>query len=328
MLSKQFLQEANVAAKLKNDAKMAKRIGIAMRHDNTLPPALIAKLGPRPDDQQLLQAFSDLLDQTLSQTAYGDLSREGKFDEWLTRQYINGQVDFEDINGEGGDALGAWAALSLRGKLLPQDQDFNRFPSIAKLQAVMRKVQYQRELERIKDQETIERHKREQRNIVVYEDDEYWAAVLLNYGACYTFNNAAGYRANFCTGSSSGLGWFNRYSPDGMIIAIVSKNNLDKADGKWQIHSGTNQFVNADQDDRYYPSRNAEKFGRLYPGLMLKVVEGLAANAEVIDENSEDIVRGGYDTAKEIEILRQKFPGAFTTVKTDKDDQQPQLPNT
>lgn len=325
MLSSQFLQEANIAAKIKNDAKMAKRIGIAMRHDHTLPPSLIAKLGPRPDDQQLLQAFSDLLDQTLSRTAYGDLSREGKFDEWLTRQYINGQVDFEDINGEGGDALGAWAALSLRGKLLPQDQDFNRFPSIAKLQAVMRKAQYQRELERIKDQETIERHKREQKNIVVYEDDNYWAAILLNYGACYTFNNAAGVRANFCTGSSSGVTWFQRYAPDGMIIAIVAKNNLDSADGKWQIHSATNQFVNANQDNRWDPAGNAERFGKMYPGLMIKIVLGLRDNAEVIEENSGEIARGGYDVDEEIEALRKKFPGAFTEVGNKEPEQeQPQ----
>lgn len=317
MLSSQFLQEANIAAKIKNDAKMAKRIGIAMRHDSTLPLPMIAKLGPRPDDQQLLQAFSDLLDQTLSRTAYGDLSREGKFDEWLTRQYINGQVDFEDINGEGGDALGAWAALSLRGKLLPQDQDFNQFPSIARLQVAMRKPQYLRELERIKDQEAIERHKREQKNIVVYEDDEYWAAVLLNYGACYTFNNAAGYRANFCTGSSSGMNWFKNYAPTGMIIAVVAKNNLDSADGKWQIHSATNQFVNADQDNRWDPAGNARRFGQLYPGLMIEIVSGLEMWAEVIEDNSGEIARGGYDVDKEIQKLRDQYPGAFTPKKSD-----------
>lgn len=312
MLSTEFLFEANVAAKLKNDAKMAKRIGIAMRHDHTLPPLVVARLGPRPDDQSLLQAFSDLLDQSLSQTDYGDLSREGKFDEWLTRQYINGLVNYEDINGEGGDALGAWAALSLRGKLEPADQDFNRFPSISKLQVAIRKPAYRHELERIKDQETIEKHKREQKNIVVYEDDDYWAAVLLNYGACYTFNNAAGYRANFCTGSSSGLTWFERYSPQGLLLAIVVKDELDQANGKWQVHSASNQFLNADQDNRWNPSGNATTFGKLYPGLMINIVQGLQNNSEEINTASEAIVRGGYNVSEEIKALRDRFPGAFT----------------
>jgi len=312
MIIQDFLVEANVAARLKNDAKMAKRVGIAMRHDRTLPMNMIARLGPRPDDQQLLQAWSDLLDQTLSRTAYGDLSREGKFDEWLTRQYVNGQVDYEDINGEGGDTLGAWQALSLRGKLLPQDQDFNRFPTIARLQAVMRKPQYQQELERIKDQETIERHKREKRDLVLLDTDRYWAAILLNYGACYTFNNAAGYRANFCTGSSSGMDWFRRYGSDGMIIAVVDKNNLDSADGKWQIHSATDQFVNADQTHRYTPQGNAERFGKLFPGVMIEIAEKISNNAEAIQDQSAEVVRGGYDAAEEVKRLSDKFPGAFT----------------
>lgn len=317
MLSSQFLQEANIAAKLKNDAKLAKRIGIAMRHDSTLPLNVVAKLGVKPDDQDLLQAYSDLLDKTLANTSYGDLSREGKFDEWLTRQYINGQVDYEDISGEGGDALGAWTALSIRGKLLPQDQDFNRFPSIARLQAAMRKPQYQAELARIKDQETIEKHKREQKNVVVYEDDDFWAAVLLNYGACYTFNNAAGVRANFCTGSSSGVTWFQRYAPEGMLLAVVAKNNLENADGKWQIHAASNQFVNANQDRRYDPQGNAETFGKMYPGAMLKIVQGIQDHAEEIRQASESIARGGYDVAKDIEQLKARFPGAFTTAKSE-----------
>lgn len=312
MIIQDFLAEANVAARLRNDAKMAKRIGIAMRHDHTLPPAVIARLGPRPDDQQLLQAWSDLLDQTLASTTYGDLSREGKFDEWLTRQYINGQVDYEDINGEGGDALGAWQALSTRGKLDPRDQDFNRFPTIDRLQMAMRRPAYQRELDRIKDQETIERHKREKRDIVLLDTDRFWAAVLLNYGACYTFNNAAGYRANFCTGSSSGMNWFNNYAPQGMLIAVVDKENLDSADGKWQIHSATNQFVNADQSNRWDPSGNAEKFGKLFPGVMIEIAEQISNNAEAIRDQSAEIARGGYNPAEEVRSLMAKFPGAFT----------------
>ena len=317
MNSHEFLAEANIAAKLKSDAKMAKRIGIAMRHDRTLPMTLVARLGTKPDDQQLLQAWSDLLDKTLSNTDYGDLSREGKYDEWLTRQYVNGQVDFEDINGEGGDALGAWAALSLRGKLEPRDQDFNRFPDIGALQRAMRKPVYLRELERIKDQETIEKHKREQKNIVVYEDENYWCAVLLNYGACYTFNNAAGYRANFCTGSSSGLSWFQRYAPDGLLLAVINKNDLENADGKWQIHAATNQFVNADQEERWNPERNARKFGKMFPGVMKAVVQGLSAKAAEINQASAAITRGGYDIAKEVQALQDKFAGAFTSAESD-----------
>ena len=58
--------EANIAAKIKDPA-MIKRLGIAMRHDSTLPKASIAKLGPKPDDQSILALWSTMLDKSLSQ---------------------------------------------------------------------------------------------------------------------------------------------------------------------------------------------------------------------------------------------------------------------
>ena len=112
----QLLSEANVAAKIK-DPKTIKMIGIAMRHDATLPKAAVSALGTKPTDEQIMKLWSDMLDKSLTSTDYGNISTDGKFDEWLTRLYMNGVLDYEDINGEGGDALGAWKALSIRGKL-------------------------------------------------------------------------------------------------------------------------------------------------------------------------------------------------------------------
>ncbi len=125
-LNDQQLIEANVAAKIK-DPKTIKMLSIAMRHDNTLPPQSVAKLGPKPTEEDILKLWSEVLDASLRSTDYGDISADGKFDDWLTRLYINGVVDYEDINGEGGDALGAWKALSIRGKLKEPHQDFNKF---------------------------------------------------------------------------------------------------------------------------------------------------------------------------------------------------------
>jgi len=323
MYANDFITEANIVDKFKNDPKMVKRIAIAMRHDATIPPAKIARLGIRPNDEQILKTWAELLNQSLSNTDYGDMSAGNKFDEWLTRQFVNGQVDYEDIDGEGGDALGMWSALSVRGKLLPADQDFNRFPSLGYLQRAMRKSPYQAELSRIKDEATIAKHRRESKSVVVYEDDNYWAAVLLNYGACYTFNNAAGYRANFCTGSSSGLSWFGRYAPAGMLIAVVDKNNIDNADGKWQIHANTNQFVNADQNERWNPSGNAARFGKLFPGLMFKIGQGIKDKGDEIVEASADIA-GGYNINAEIAELVSKFAPAFTREKSEKSAQDSQ----
>ena len=304
--------EANVAAKIK-DPKTIKMLGIAMRHDSTLPKSSIAKLGPKPDDESILALWSTMLDKSLSSTDYGDLSQDGKFDEWLTRLYINGAADYEDINGEGGDALGAWKALSTRGKLKPAHQDFNKFKALRQIQQLVRDSAYRDELRKIKDAEVIEKHKREKKEVTLIDNERFLVVMPFNYGACYTFNNSNGYQANFCTGSSSGLSWFQRYSPEGPIISIFDKENPDNKDGKWQMHMPTNQLQNGDQDRRGDMRWNDERFAELFPGLMKQIVDGMTANAEDIKTSSQDIVKGGYDVAAAVADIKKKAPLSFAS---------------
>jgi hypothetical protein len=299
--------EANVAAKIK-DPKTIKMLSIAMRHDNTLPKAKVAALGTKPTDEDTLKLWSDMLDASLRSTNYGDISADGKFDEWLTRMYTNGVVDYEDINGEGGDALGAWKALSVRGKLAEKHQDFNKFQSLRAIQVIVNDMQYRNELRKIKDAEVIEKHKKEKKELTIVDDDRYIAVIPFNYGSCYTFNNSAGFPASFCTGSSSGLSWFNRYAKDGAIISVVDKNNTDDVNGKWQIHAVTNQINNGDQS-----VRKDEVFANLFPGLMKKIIAGLQANAAEINASSTELMSGGYDISQEVDLLKRRFPLSYAS---------------
>jgi len=301
-LNDQQLIEANVAAKIK-DPKTIKMLSIAMRHDSTLPKAAVAKLGPKPDEQGILQLWSEMLDKSLRTTDYGDISADGKFDDWLTRLYINGVVDYEDINGEGGDALGAWKALSIRGRLKPIHQDFNKFKNLRQIQTIVRDNAYRSELSRIKDAEVIEKHKREKKETTLIDDERFLVTVPYNYGACYTFNNEMGYSASFCTGSSSGITWFNRYADDGPIVSIVDKANIDDVNGKWQMHAPTNQLNNGNQS-----VRSDEKFAELFPGLMKKIISAIQAKGTEIKQNSVDIVRGGYDIDQAVADIKKRFP--------------------
>lgn len=306
----QIVQEANVAAKIK-DPKTIKMLGIAMRHDGSLPRAKVAKLGPKPTDEQILQLWSELLDDSLRTTDYGDLSQDGKFDEWLTRMYMNGVADYEDINGEGGDALGAWKALSLRGKLKEKDQDFNRFKNLRQIQAIIQSRDYRDELRRIKDAETVEKHKREKKETALIDDDRFLITLPYNYGACYNFNNAAGFNASFCTGSSSGQRWFERYAPEGPIISIFDKQNQEDENGKWQMHAPTGQMNNGNQSLSY--SRGDQKFAELYPGLMKRIIAAMTQKAEEIKKNSVDIVSGGYDVTKAIADIKDRLPYSYAS---------------
>ncbi len=318
----QVIAEANIAAKLK-DPRTIKMLGIAMRHDGTVPKNKIAALGTNPTDDQIVKLWSELLDDSLQSTDYGDLSQDGKFDDWLTRLYINGVVDYEDVNGEGGDALGAWKALSIRGKLDKEHQDFNKFKNLRQIQQIIRSRKYRDELERIKDSETIEKHKREKKELTLIDNDKFLVTMPFNYGACYTFNNSAGFKASFCTGSSQGLRWFERYAPDGPIISIVDKDNVDEVNGKWQMHAPTGQMNNGDQTYSY--SRGDKKFSEMFPGVLKKIVAAVQSKAEEIKASSQDIVPGGYDVSKAVSDIKSNLPYSWASeAKDDKDEEETQ----
>jgi hypothetical protein len=306
----QLLTEANVAAKIK-DPKTIKMLAIAMRHDSTLPKHMLAKMGPKPTDEDTVRLWSELLDKSLQNTDYGDISRDGKFDEWLTRLYTNGFVDYEDVNGEGGDALGAWKALSVRGKLKEPHQDFNKFRDLKAIQRIVQDPAYREELRRIKDAEVIEKHKREKKETTLIDDERFLITVPFNYGACYTFNNAHGFNASFCTGSSSGLTWFNRYADEGPLISVFDKANPDDVNGKWQIHAPTNQMNNGNQTISY--SKGDAKFAELFPGLLKKIIAAIQSKAEEIKDGSKSLTPDGYDINKAVADLKKTFPAAYAS---------------
>lgn len=302
MRMKQVITEANVAAKIK-DPKTLKMMGIAMRHDKTLPKSRVAALGPKPTDEQVMKLWSDMLDASLGNTQYGDVSADGKFDDWLTRLYMNGVLDYEDISGEGGDALGAWKALSIRGRLDPKHQDFNKFKNLQQIQRIVNDPMYREEIRRIKDAGIIEKHKREKKETTLIDNDRFLVTLPYNYGACYNFNNAHGFNASFCTGSSSGAQWFERYAKDGPVISVFDKENADNVNGKWQIHAATNQINNGNQT-----VRSDEKFAELFPGLLADIIDSLKSNAGEIKANSTELMNGGYDIEDAVADLKRRFP--------------------
>lgn len=318
--------EANVAEKLKADPKLAKFLAIHWKTDGTLPPYVVAKLGPHPSEQKIIQAWSDMLDQAMSTSDYGDLSG-GKFDLWVTRQYANGHANWEDVSGEAVDALGQWYALSIRSLLEPRDQDFNKFKSIHELHKAMRN--YSSHLDRIKNQAEIEKHKREKSETVLIDNDRFYVMIPYNYGSCYTFNNAEGVQANFCTGGSSGMSWSRRYMPDGPIVMIADKTNLKDKDGKWQMHAATNQLVNAYQENRHSSRLNDMKFSSLFPGLMRGIGMQMRAHADEIKEKSlasSEFIGKAYDVDAAISDIAVKFPVSWATRSGDEDEEEAPAP--
>ena len=320
IIGEEWISEANIADKIIKEPGKAKQLMIAWRHDDTLPPNEIAKLGPKPDEKAVAKEWSSMLEQTLERTNYGDLSRDFKFAEWLSKLFITGAADWEDISGEGGDALGAWHALSQRSLLDTKHQDLNKFKTLRQLQiAVVNNAKYQAELKRIKNAAEIAKMKKDKKDIVLIDDDRFWVAIPFNYGACYVFNNT-GHISNFCTGGSSGMRWFNNYAPDGIMVMIVDKPNIENEDGKWQMHAQTNQLVNSVQDHRY---DGDEYFAKLFPGLMKRIVNAILSNADAIRDQSRDLANGGngYNVPIEAGKIKSKYPKAYASKEPNAPDE-------
>lgn len=311
MRANDFITEADMSAKILQDPKTSKMLALAMRHDETLPYTELAKLGPRPTEKDYVNLWNVLINDALRNNQYGDLSKDGKFDAWLLRQYINHTADYEDISGEGGDTLGAWRTLSIRGLLDPKDQDFNRFTSLRQLSRVIGDNQdYRTALRRIRDEAMLEKHKRERREVVLIDNDRFRVIIPMNWGACYTFNNQTGHMSNFCTGGSSGLHWFQRYAPSGPIVSVLDKKNANNRFGKWQFHAPTNQMENSTQD---YRNRQAgdRDFAKYFPGLMREIVRAMLLKEKEINQASQDIEDGGYDVRQEAKEIINKFPESY-----------------
>jgi len=307
------LLEADITDRIARDPQRSKQLNIAWKHDKSLPHDIVARLGPKPDERALAKAWSDMLERVLERTNYGDLSRDMKYADWLTKLYTSGAADWEDISGEGGDALGAWHALSTRSLLKPQDQDLNKFKTLGNLyNRIRRQGSYNDELTRIKNATEIAKMKKDAKDVVLVDDDKYWAAIPMNYGACYVFNNS-GHISNFCTGGSSGATWFRNYAPDGPIVTVVDKANINDENGKWQFHAPTSQMVNSVQDRRYDRQWNDEQFATRFPGLMRKIVNSMAAHDEAIRDMSTQTLGKPYNVATAISQIKDKFPQSYAS---------------
>jgi hypothetical protein len=100
------------------------------------------------------------------------------------------------------------------------------------------------------------------------------------------------------------------------MISVLDKNNPNNINGKWQIHAPSNQLRNANQTNSSWGA--GETFGKLFPGLMNKIVASMRQNAQQIHDQSKEIVgnREGYNVEEQINLLKRTFPDAFTSEKS------------
>jgi hypothetical protein len=307
-----LLSENSLVDAVKQTPQQARQLVSAMQHDHTVPRQFRVELGPKPSNPAAAQAWTTKaaeawagkMEQLLATGLGGDLRRNNAVIRWLITAYTSGRANYEDITGEAIDRLKEHQLLLKKQLLEPRERNLDNIETVDELQAIT--YNHSDDLARVRDEEEIARHRREKQDIVLINTARFMVMVPLNYGACYTFNNSAGIKANFCTGSSGGLEWFNNYAPRGAIIMVLDKDNADDVNGKWQIHCATRQLVNAKQERRGDQSWNDAKFSQLFPGLMREIGEALVAH-------SDELAAAGYDASQERVQLAAKWPVSWAS---------------
>ena len=297
----------SIAGKAAQDPALAKMLALSWKHDRSLPVATQVQLGPNPTNQQIVDKWSSMVDQVMQDHGdYADISRDTSSHNWLIKSYARGNINWEDLSGEAIDRLGKFKALSVRSLLKPEHTDLNRFVTLNQLNAML--ASYDKVLRTIEQQSRLEQMKRQAASIVLIDNDRYHVSIPLNYGACYMFNTQDGVRATFCTGSSSGRHWFERYSQEGPMIDVLDKYKSDTVMGKWQLHAATDQIKNANQT-----VNSDREFAKRFPGLLKQIAKEMISRSAEIDSANPK-----WNAAKEAAKLLATFPLSAADAPPDK----------
>lgn len=299
-----------------------RNLDLMIKYDTTIPTKLFIEIGSKPTPEHVLQVWIKYISEAIKNAFYNNYNEGLKYLPYLFKYYNNGAINYEDLTGEVVDNIRKWWLIKNTRQLNPKHQDLNSLtPSL--LQKILNNDTYRNILRKLENAEVLEKAKRNSKEFVLLDNEKYHVAIPMNYGACYVFNNAAGIQANFCTGGSSGMTWFDRYAPKGPLIMVTDKKNINDADGKWQIHANTKQILNAEQDRRWDHVGNSQKFAKLFPGLMTEIQNAMLEKKDDIKAYSKAILNNAYDVDTEAENLTKTFPAAFAT--SDQSSNQPEL---
>jgi hypothetical protein len=269
-----FLVEGPVEDRIMNDPKYGKMLALAFKHDNTIPNAVHAALGPKPDPRKAAEIWLKLLDKANNNSQLGVISPEKKFYDWATKVYTNQGMSWENFISRGVDNLHSYYLLSRRNLLKPADQDVNRFPSLSTFENAMAK--YREQLQKIKEEERLKQMAKDAKIVTIVDNDTFTAWVPLNYGGSCTLSRSTGEFANWCTGTLSSDNYFNMYSKKGPLIVFQSKV---RPEDKFQMHAPTNQFK-----DKKDEEIDRDAFAKKYPNAMVEIQQGLIASGEKFAE--------------------------------------------
>ena len=170
-----------------------------------------------------------------------DPTNNNSMTKWLAMQYLNPESNFrvpEDVNQVKQD-LTKFMKLA-RSKKLPQEQrDLNKYKSFSQLYDVLE--QYEEEdVQSGKEQK--KQTKLEGIDTIIKEP-----GLQIYHTKTHDANCLVGKGTKWCTASKDDDGYFNQYSEQGPLYAIIEGDGANQK--KYQFHYESDQFLNARDED-------------------------------------------------------------------------------
>jgi hypothetical protein len=252
-------------------------------------PAGFARQAKKMSDQDLAKWFLDELDKIEARGYEGYIySRDGVNNEWITRRYIAGSHNWEDIEGTANMNLAKWYYLKNRNLLDVNHQDLWKFNSIRDIGSYMTK-HYQEALLDYHKNLLSGMFKKGARAIKLIDNEDYRIFMILNRSAACSY----GLGTNWCTANTE------------------SRTNYD-------YYSGASNPAGPHVLYQLYPKEpeqvNKERFGRVFTGAERYQFD---AGSYSFMDIADDSIRG--------EIIQEKFPHLYYDMVTALRGKQAQL---
>ena len=242
---------------------------VATQHttENDVPTAAAA----------LQQLKPQLVNAILAEIENHDPTANKEYTQWLARMWANanGKLKLEDLNRgqfEGG-LLGAYTRAKRRKLIKPEHADINRFKTYGEFERAMHDNYDWEKIEQsannVDKGQSKELYKDADVRVIVPADEK---------AACYY-----GQGTQWCTASKNN-NMFNHYAKHGDMYIMLPQKPQEPGE-KYQLHFGTNQFMDA----RDEPVALKSLFDR-FPGFKAWAVENLPEIQDRIEYAPEELV--------------------------------------
>lgn len=305
-----FLTEAALAKgsqRVMNDAKMVAALARRLRSDadfnpSSFPRGADVKFEKMPD-QELAQWFLENLDRIEREGYEGTVySRDGANSEWITRKYVEGKHNWEDITGVMNMNLRDWYVLKNRGMLDANHTDIPKFNSVRDIGKYMN-LHYEDKLKDVRDAAKNAAINKMAKSACIVDNDDYKIYTVFNWAAA----RRLGLGTQWCTANSSYDGNYDSYSKN-MLFQLYPKDAEEvvktgkvvgvtvKGTEKYQFDAG-GSFQDL-ADDPAHPAEIKEKFPYLYSDLVKGLSEKKTQIEDAVEQLQQDPVLMGSKEGK------------------------------